>query len=84
MISLQRIGAYLTAEPFRPFRIKMTSGQTYDIRHPEMVQVGRSTMTIFSYWAENGEEAKQREHEVSLLLIESIETVETKAAAESP
>jgi hypothetical protein len=36
----------LRAQPFRPFRIVMNSGQTYDIRHPEWVVVGRSFVTI--------------------------------------
>lgn len=75
MMTYQRIGNYVTAEPFRPFRVNMASGQSFEIRHPEMVQVGRTTMTIFTYMADNGHEAKQREHEVSLLLIESVEAI---------
>jgi hypothetical protein len=51
----------------------MASGRVFEIRHPEMVQVGRTTMTIFTYMSDDAEEAKEREHEVSLLLIESIE-----------
>jgi hypothetical protein len=33
-------------EPFRPFRITLTDGRTYDVRHPEMAMVGRSTVAI--------------------------------------
>ena len=76
MMTYQRIGSYVTAEPFRPFRIKMVSGQIFEIRHPEMVQVGRTTMTIFTYMSTDDEQAKQREYEVSLLLIESVEPLE--------
>jgi len=83
MMTLQRIVSYVTAEPFRPFRIKMVSGQTFEIRHPEMVQVGRTTMTIFTYLSADEEQAKQREHEISLLLIESVEPLESKSAAEA-
>lgn len=72
MITYQKIGSYVSAEPFRPFRIQMTSGRTFDIRHPEMVQVGRTTMTIFTFLSDNPGEAKERQVEVSLLLIESI------------
>ena len=43
---------YVRAQPFRPFRIKMLSGAVYDIRHPEMVKVGRSIVNIFSYSGE--------------------------------
>jgi hypothetical protein len=73
MISLQRIASYVGAEPFRPFRITTTSGRTFEIRHPEMVQVGRSTMTIFTFMSNEAEDAKERQVEVSLLLTESVE-----------
>jgi hypothetical protein len=53
MISFQRIASYVGAEPFRQFRITTTSGRTYDIRHPKMVQVGRSTITIYTFFSEN-------------------------------
>ena len=79
MISLQRIASYVGAEPFRPFRITTGGGRTFDIRHPEMIQVGRSTMTIFLFPADNAEEAKERQVEVSLLLTESVEPLETTA-----
>ncbi len=81
-ITYQKIGSHVTAEPFRPFRIQMSSGRTFEIRHPEMVQVGRNTMTIFTFLSDNPEEAKERQVEVSLLLIETIEplnaTVQTQ------
>ena len=73
MISLQRIANYISAEPFRPFRISMASGRVFEIRHPEMVQAGKTTLTIFTYMSDDPQEAKERQHEVSLLLIESIE-----------
>ena len=79
MISFQRIASYVGAEPFRPFRITTTSGRTFDIRHPEMVQVGRSTITIFTFLSDNQEEAKEREVEVSLLLTESVEPMDATA-----
>ena len=33
-------------EPFRPFRVFVSDGATYDIRHPEMMMVGRSEVII--------------------------------------
>jgi hypothetical protein len=79
MISFQRIASYVGAEPFRPFRITTTSGRTFEIRHPEMVQVGRSTITIFTFLSDNQEEGKEREVEVSLLLTESVEPLDATA-----
>jgi hypothetical protein len=76
MMTYQRLGSYVTAEPFRPFHIQMTGGRNFEIRHPEMVQVGRTTVTIFTSMSDDPEEAKQRQIEVSLLLIESIEPLD--------
>jgi hypothetical protein len=33
-------------EPFRPFRITLTDGRSYDVRHPELAMVGRTTVAI--------------------------------------
>jgi hypothetical protein len=44
----QEILDYVYAQPFRPFRIRMNSGRTFDIRHPEMVRVGRRDLLIFT------------------------------------
>ncbi len=76
MISFQRIASYVGAEPFRPFRITTSSGRSFEIRHPEMVQVGRSTMTIFTFLGNGPEETMERQVEVSLLLTESVEPLD--------
>jgi hypothetical protein len=83
MMTFQRLAKYVAAEPFRPFRISMASGKVFEIRHPEMVQVGRTTVTIFTYLSDDAEEAKEREHGVSMLLIESLEPLDVKSAAGS-
>jgi hypothetical protein len=41
MMTLRRIINFMTAEPFRPFRINLASGKHYDIRHSEMIAVAR-------------------------------------------
>jgi hypothetical protein len=33
-------------QPFRPFRIVLTTGEQYDIRHPELILVGRRSLAI--------------------------------------
>jgi len=73
MMTIGRLVNYVGAEPFRPFRIKMTSGETFEIRHPEMIQIGRTTATVFTWMSEDNEDPKEREREISILLIESIE-----------
>lgn len=63
----------VSAEPACPFRIKMIRGETFEIRHPEMVQVGRTTATIFTWMNEGREDPREREQEISIILIETIE-----------
>lgn len=77
MMTAKRIVEYMTAEPFRPFRINMASGRSYDIRHPEMVAVGRSTIHVFSWMSDDEDEPTEREQELSILLIESVEPLRT-------
>ena len=52
-MSIQTFRDLLTQRPFRPFRIVTSSGQTYDVRHPEMAWVTRSDI-----WSESGETAE--------------------------
>lgn len=33
-------------QPFEPFRVILTTGATYDIRHPDLIMVGRRSATI--------------------------------------
>jgi hypothetical protein len=66
--------AWLRAQPFRPFRITLNSGRSYDIRHPEMLKVGRGTAYIFSYAADLLGPVEKMEM-VSLLLMEHVEAL---------
>jgi hypothetical protein len=78
-MTLWKLGEFMLAEPFQPFRIKMASGQTYDIRYPEMILVGRTKATLFTFLGDNPEEGNVRQVEVSLLLIESVEPLTAAA-----
>ncbi len=71
MMPAQEILNYLRAQPFRPFRIRMTSGRTFDIRHPEMVRVGRGTILVFSFVSDDPE-IYDRWDNVSLMLVEQL------------
>jgi hypothetical protein len=71
---------WIRAIPFVPFRIRLNSGRTFEIRHPEMMRVGRSTIHIFTFAGEPTD-PYERVEMVSLLLIESIEPMETPRAA---
>lgn len=73
MIPPKRVVDFVTAEPFRPFPIRVASGQSFDTRHPETVMVGRTTARV--YMATEPDQP-EKWHEVSLMLIESLEPID--------
>jgi hypothetical protein len=73
---------HVFAEPFRPFRIHTASGRTFEIRHPEVVRMGRSTLTIFTPLA-GIPDAKEPWYKISLMLIESIEPLDAPVHPEA-
>jgi hypothetical protein len=68
----QTVLGYVKAEPFRPFRIRMASGQALEIRHPEMILVGRTTARVY----DAVDDARETWHEASLLTMETIEPMD--------
>ena len=68
------------ATPFVPFRIRLNSGRTFDIRHPEMVRVGFSSVHIYTF-ANDPPDVYERMEMISLALVESIEPLETRQRA---
>ncbi len=75
----QEVLNYVQAQPFRPFRIRMNSGRAFDIRHPEMVRVGRRDLLIFTFVSDSPN-VYDRWENVSLLLIESLSPLEASVA----
>ena len=73
MMTPRKVVEYVTAEPFRPFRMKMASGQSFDIRHPEMILVGRSSVRVYTV---TDEEENEKWHDVPLMLMETIEPID--------
>jgi hypothetical protein len=76
MLSPRIVLDSVTAEPFRPFRVHMASGRRLDVGHPEMILVGRSSVTV-RIRPEGDSEQAERWQDVSLILLESIEPLET-------
>ncbi len=75
MMTPPSILTYVKAAPFRPFRIHLASGRTFDVRHPEMVKVGKTHLIVFSSVGETPEVFDEWES-VSLMLTESISHIE--------
>ena len=64
--------------PFQPFRVIMNDGKTYDVRHPELIKVTKTTLLYF-YADDKGE--IDRWKAISVLLIETIVHIDAAAAA---
>jgi hypothetical protein len=80
MMTPRNMMDFVAAEPFRPFRIHMASGRTFEIRHPEMIKVGRSSVTVYSR-PDGDASQSERWQGVSLMLLESVEPMEARAAS---
>ena len=46
MITSKRIREYLTAQPFRPFRIFLSDGSHHDVPHPEFAWVFGNSLFV--------------------------------------
>jgi hypothetical protein len=53
MFTSDDIQARLHEQPFVPFRIVTSAGQTFDIPHPDLVMVGRRALVVGTASAEN-------------------------------
>lgn len=65
----------LTERPFRPFRVIMSSGQAYEVRHPEMAFVTRTDLLIGVDAEDDDIPASFKA--CSLLHVTAIEPIET-------
>ena len=45
-MTVQTFSDVLTARPFTPFRLVMSSGQSYEVRHPEMAFVTKTDLLV--------------------------------------
>ena len=45
-MTVQTFRNLLAARPFKPFRLIMSSGQSYEVRHPEIAFVTKTDMLI--------------------------------------
>ncbi len=45
-MNVQTFRDLMSERPFRPFRLVMSSGQTYEVRHPEMAMVTKSDLLV--------------------------------------
>ncbi len=70
-MTVQAFRELLAQRPFKPFRLVMSSGQTYEVRHPEMAWLTRTSILV---GIDGSEEGVPAEFKIcSLLHVTAIE-----------
>jgi len=77
-MTVQTFREMLARRPFQPVRIILSSGQAYEIRHPEMALLTRSDMLVGVNIADDGVPAEFKI--LSLLHVTAIEPITQQAA----
>ena len=77
-MTIQTFRELLAQRPFKPFRLVMSSGQSYDVRHPEMAMLTRSDLLV---GVDDGEDGVPAEFKIcSLLHVSAIEPLSSAAS----
>lgn len=75
MITPDTLREYKKAQPFRPFRIHTPGGRTYEVRHPEMITILKSSVQVFKANSEPFDIPDTWEN-VSLMLTEAVSHID--------
>ena len=74
-MTVQTFRQLLAQQPFKPFRLIMSSGKSYEVRHPEMAWLTRTSILVGVDETDEGVPAEFRI--CSLLHVTSIEPLDT-------
>lgn len=77
-MTIQTFREMLTRRPFQPVKVILSSGQSYEIRHPETALLTRANLLIGVDVADDGVPAEFKI--LSLLHVTAIEPLTGKAA----
>jgi hypothetical protein len=77
-MTVQTFREMLARRPFQPVRIILSSGQSYEIRHPEMAMLTRTDLLVGVDVADDGVPAEFKI--LSLLHVTAIEPITQQAA----
>jgi len=77
MMSFERVLDYIVAEPFCPFRLKLASGQTFDVRNPDLIYVGIKSVDMYGA---AGSDETEKWHRIPLAQIDALEPFDNATA----
>jgi len=80
----EELAAAIRRRPFVPFRVTLTEGSTYDIRHPELCMAGRRSAVIGLISSDDADRLFDRSVTVDLLGIVKIEPLEPSLPGSRP
>ena len=80
-MNAQNLSRYLKQQPFVPFRIHLDDGRTIDIRHPELMMLGKRTSVVGTPAADETIPVFEEWFNVSFLHIETVEPIHTETKA---
>ena len=73
----------LSKKPFEPFRIHLADGTVYEIRHPELIMVGKRSAIIGLKASEGTRPVYDRYETISLLHVTRLEPIPSAAQTAS-
>lgn len=71
------VAEMVKAKPFDPFRMVLTNGESFDIRHSELIMLGRRSVVV-GLAAEAQQDYFDRTTKISLLQVVRLEQIESK------
>ncbi len=77
-MTVQTFREMLARRPFQPVKVILSSGQSYEIRHPEMAMLTRTSLLVGTDLADDGIPAEFKI--LSLLHVTAIEPIAQQAA----
>ena len=78
-MTVQTFRELLVQRPFKPFRLVMSSGQSYDVGHPEMAMLNKSDLLVGIGDIDEGVPAEFKI--CSLLHVSAIEPISSASGA---
>jgi len=77
-MTLQTFREMLGRQPFQPVKVTLSSGQSYEIRHPEMAMLTRTSLLVGTDVADDGIPSEFKL--LSLLHVTAIEPLAGRVA----
>ncbi|HJT77434.1 MAG TPA: hypothetical protein VJ739_09560 [Gemmataceae bacterium] len=78
---LQDLLEFIRRRPFRPFRVYVTDGSAYEVRHPELCMPGARSVVVGLQAPGMPEPVYERAVHIDLIHITRLEPIESAAQA---